>query len=264
MDTDLWMTNNLIADPSLAAVKERLQAEVVRWRMLTEDYNTSPTELVRRTERFTPMPGLPGSGSDNFDGRTGNLNDDTNWTTRLFGNSGADFVLGSDRLDAPPGPFALATLNAANAGTESDWTAVLDTGFFGAGVAAGLVLAYQDTDNFYRFQIQDLRGADTGAWYVRFTRRESGSDTQLWQVDAPSSDDGDAIFIDSTLYRLIVAYAAATDEFSLEVVDVAAPGSPLYSNTVADATFTGGGFGLFANSSGNSGYDNFSLNITGP
>jgi len=58
MDADQWMTNNLVANPALQDKLSFLRGEMTRWRIVSEDYNTSSTELVRRIQRFVP----PSSG----------------------------------------------------------------------------------------------------------------------------------------------------------------------------------------------------------
>jgi N-sulfoglucosamine sulfohydrolase len=68
MDTDLWMATNLISQPDLQGVVERLRGEMARWRMTTEDYQTSSAELVRRTERYVPPTGgfTVSAGADQY------------------------------------------------------------------------------------------------------------------------------------------------------------------------------------------------------
>ncbi len=263
IDNDLWMTNNLAADPAMAAVLERLRPELTRWRMQTEDYNHDPSELVRRTERFVPPPAPPvsGSWSDSFDGKSGALNSDTNWTTWFFGNAGADFQLGNDRLDAPPGPLALATFDLATASGGQDWTMTLDAGFYGAGVIGAAICGYQDGSNYYALQIQDLRGADTGAWVVRFVRRANGAESVLWEIGTADREDSSAVFEQNTLYRLAIEYSASAGTFALSVSDSASPETPLYSTTVSDSAFSSGSFGLMSKVSGASAFDGFAIQI---
>jgi hypothetical protein len=264
IDNDLWMTNNLAADPAMAAVLERLRPELSRWRMQTEDYNYSPDEMARRTEHFDPLPEPPtfGSWADLFEGKSGNLNSDTNWTTRFFGNGGADFLLGNNRLDAPPGPLALATFDGAVASEGQDWSMTLDTGFYGAGVIGAAVCGYQDGSNYYALQIQDLLGVDTGAWVVRFVRRVNGMDTVLWEVAAADSNDGSAVFNQNTLYRLKMDYSATTGTFTLSVSNSVSPEIPLYSTTVPAGASSAGSFGLMSKISGASVFDNFAVQIS--
>lgn len=260
MDNDLWMTNNLAADPAMGDVLDRLRPELARWRMQTEDYNYDPSEMTRRAQRFAPLP-VPGLWIDSFNGKSGALNSDTNWTTRLFGNEGADFLLGSDRVDAPPGPLCLATHDLAASASGQDWSMSLDTGFFGAGVVGAAVCAYQDDANYYSLQLQDLNSLDTGAWVVRFVRRSGGTDTTLWQVSTTGNSDADAVFVLNQMYRMEVDYAADSSTFTLRVLDALSPGTPLYSQVLSDSTFSGGGFGILTKSSTTSAFDNFSVQV---
>lgn len=259
MDTDLWMTNNLAAEPSMAAVLERLRPELVRWRMLTEDYNESPTELARRTERFSP-PTLPGWWTESFDGTSGDLDGNTNWSTRLFGNSGADFQFVGNQLDAPPGPMALATFDPVSAITGQDWGLELETGFYGTGVIAGAVFGFQDVDNYYALQINDLIGLDGGAWAVRFVRRVGGVDTVLWEAATPDRKNTNAAFVHNSMYRLSIDFEAASNTFSCLIIDEAAS-QTLYAASVSDTAFASGLFGLHTKSSSTSRFDNFSVRL---
>ncbi|RKX40696.1 MAG: hypothetical protein DRP64_12305 [Verrucomicrobia bacterium] len=202
-----------------------------------------------------------GSWSDPFDGKLGVLNSDTNWTTRFFGNEGADFQLGNNQLDAPPGPLALATFGLAAASEGQDWTMALDTGFYGAGVIGAAICGYQDGSSYYALQIQDLTGADTGAWVIRFVRRANGVDTVLWEIGSADREDSSAVFDHYKLYRLAIDYSAATGAFALSVGDSASPETPLYSTTVSDSAFSAGSFGLMSKVSGASAFDGFAIQI---
>lgn len=196
--------------------------------------------------------------ADSFDSRVGTFSDDPDWVTLANGREGADFTFSGGSLDAPPGPVSLA-LNAKASNTpEKSWEYVLDTGFFGVGVAAGQALLIQDEQNYYRFVIQDLRGADLGAWLVKFSKVVNNVQTDLWTASAAGNTDDHAAFEDSTFYRLSTIYDHHTDTFTLRVIDLPS-NTVLFSETVYDSTFTSGGFGVTTQSSTNSLFDNFAV-----
>jgi N-sulfoglucosamine sulfohydrolase len=57
LDSDQYMTTNLVARPELQGQLGFLRAELERWRMFTEDYQTSSSQLVRRTQRLVSPSG---------------------------------------------------------------------------------------------------------------------------------------------------------------------------------------------------------------
>ena len=267
ISNDLWMTNNLVADPALQDVVKQLRTELVRWRRETGDYALSHTEMIRRTERFVPEPSPPelfvfGDWEERFDGKYGTLNSDTNWITQNLKTDRSDFWFGRTRLNSPRGGPVLATYNPAPISAGQNWKLTLETGFNGMGIIGGAVCGYQDNANYYAFQIQDLTGPDTGAWLVRFVRRAKGSETVLWQITVAEHDDDHAVFEHGKLYRLSVEYSSSSNALSLSVLDPESPDTALYTTTISDLAVITGRCGLITENSTSTQFDNFTLHLS--
>lgn len=258
LDADPWAVNNLAEDPSYASIKATLRGEMARWRLRTEDFSYSVTEETRRElkwKEYTPA----GMADDDFSG-DGDLNDQSDWTTLLFGNTATDFALLDGSLDAPAGPRALAQFNAQAASEGGNWFASVETGFFTTGVESGLAFGIQDSGNYYAVLLHDLRDSDKGAYWARFVRYENNVGTTLWQAVAPGRDDSDALFSASTYYRIEVSRDAGSNEYRVVVRRLSDSASLLEVN-VTDSVHRGGRFGLTSEVSGASRFQSFKVQL---
>lgn len=121
METDLWMVNNLIDEPTHTATLSTLRAEMTRWRNLTEDYNTSNNELSRRTIRYQEPGTTSGGGGENPDAGNGIINSsfesstaDWTWT----GGSSAHFAVENNPSLATHGTF-IANIRGLHSATDN-------------------------------------------------------------------------------------------------------------------------------------------------
>ncbi len=270
LDTDPWGVNNLADEPSLAMVKARLKQELNAWRVNTEDYNTSHIEVTRRTPRYEDPTGsgmVPGIRVvDDFEGKSGDLDADSSWSTLVAGNAGEDFTLTANGVDAPPGPVTLARWDPVVINEGGTFSVAVKTGFDGSGVGGGIAFGIADDGdggfNWWQFLLADARSATGGSGKdLRLFRVVSGA-----QVSPPLlSEDG------------LLDYATNGSLFTLELSGQ--QGSPLVSLRVLDPTGTvwfsnpsfdlgipvpaGSGFGITSWSSGSSIFDDFALNVTG-
>ena len=175
LDADLWCTNNLVDDPALADRKAGLRAELSRWRMRSEDYNESPDELARRSERFTPLPGGGGgtgegeglSYGDDFDGKTGVLDADADWSTVVPGNGTNDFTFSGGAVDGPAGARAVTAFQGASLQAGQRFTVSVKAGFtssvgVGCGVAFGIAQEGDGDQGWWQFLLTDGRSAPGG------------------------------------------------------------------------------------------------------
>lgn len=153
--------------------------------------------------RLIPASGVTG---DHFEGRTANSNlgADALWSTQLTGNSNADFVFTAEgKLDAPAGGRALATFDNKTLGQGESFLSAVDVKFTSAGVGAGIVFGFQDSGNFFKFQLLDGDSAVGGANKdVRLIQMLDGVATNLVQVDDLENIDR------NEAYRLVVDFDA--------------------------------------------------------
>jgi hypothetical protein len=117
METDLWMVNNLIAEPAHAAILTTLRNELIHWRNRTEDYNTSNTELSRRSIRYQ-VPGTPGGGGGDPDQGNAIINSsfelgNVNWA--FNGGSAGHFAVPTLATDG----FSIANIRGLHSSTSS-------------------------------------------------------------------------------------------------------------------------------------------------
>ena len=149
---------------------------------------------------------------------------------------------------------------AAQAPVGLSWVCETDVGFFGQGEVAAQTVMVQDALNHYRFKIQDLRGSDTGAWVVKFTKVSGGSETDLWTVPVSGNADGDAVFDEGEMYRLSTIYDRSARLFTLRVMDPA--NVVMYATNIIDRTYTFGGFGVATEDCDAARFDNFEVVVT--
>ncbi|MEP4079387.1 sulfatase-like hydrolase/transferase [Haloferula sp.] len=276
LDADLWCTNNLIDDPSLASIKSELQRELGRWRRDTEDYNTDSSEMTRREERFdhidpappVPVPGGLGRGDD-FDGKSGALNADPDWSLDIAGNGGADFTLGSNQVDAPAGPVTLATFGPQDLVPGSSFLVSVKTGFDGTGVGSGVAFGIVDdggSKNFWQFMLADGRSAPGGIDKdVRLFRVDQGSQVTPALISDNTLQDYPAGFNAGDLFTVEVSGTGGSPLVDLRIYDP--NGDLYYENLTFDlglAVPDNSEFGITSWSSGNSVFDEFSVLLGGP
>ncbi|MBK1828860.1 sulfatase-like hydrolase/transferase [Haloferula rosea] len=268
LDADLWCTNNLADDPAYASIKRELKKELGQWRRDTEDYNSDPSEMTRRTERFVHID--PPSGvthTDDFNGKSGSLNDDPEWSLDLAGNNGTDFDFASNQVDAPGGPVTLATSTTHTLPAGSTFVASVKTGFSGTGVGSGIafgIVADGGSSTFWQFMLADGRSNPGGANKdVRLFRVIQGSqsggplisENGLENYPTAGFSNG-ALFtvevsgiIGSALVDLRILDPAGNDYFTAEDFDL---GTPIPASSR---------FGLTTWSSGSSIFDDFELSF---
>lgn len=184
LNSDLWCTVNLADDPAYAAIKASLRAELAQWRIHTEDYNSDPAELTRRTQRYTPLPGTITTTitGDDFNTSTGDLDDDANWSTLVYGNSSADFSFASDTVKAPGGPSTLARFETDTLGYGEPFIVSVKVGFSANGVGGGIAFGItQEPDSeysYWQFLLIDGRsvpGNDKDVQLRKVTNNTTGS-----------------------------------------------------------------------------------------
>ncbi len=266
LDADLWCVNNLANDPSLAALKTKLDGEMGKWRRRTEDYNVSPLEMTRRTARYTEPAGGTGTVNgppvvDDFNGRTDNLGAGPNWTTVLPGTAGADFALGGNVVDAPAGGVTLSRWGGGDLAAGGTFSVSVKTGFSTAGVGGGIAFGIVG-NGFWQFLLADGRSAPGG----------TGKDIRLFRVDAGAQVNPPLLSVnnlpdyatDGALYTLQVSGTEGSSLVSLRALDAA--GAVYYTNPAFDLgapVAAGSGFGITSWSSTNSIFDDFALSLPG-
>ncbi|MFC7336036.1 sulfatase-like hydrolase/transferase [Haloferula chungangensis] len=269
LDADLWCTNNLADDPSLAAIKMKLKAELGKWRRDTEDYNLDPSEMTRRTERYVPLGPATGvtSYSNDFGGKSGPLDADPDWSLDLASKNGDDFTHASNRVRAPGGPLALVTLASHHLPSGASFEVSVKSGFDGTGVGSGIafgIIPGGGNFNFWQFLLTDGRSNPGG----------TDKDVRLYRIDQGSKNGG-ALIAEDSLENYPTSGFAAGDLFSLQVSGSAGSavvdlrifdpagglyferksfdlGTPIPSNSI---------FGMTSWSSGNSIFDDFELDF---
>jgi hypothetical protein len=205
--------------------------------------------------RLIPAPGVTG---DHFEGRGAgsNLNGDAKWSTQLPGNSGTDFTFNGDgTVDAPAGPRALATFDGQSLGAGESFLAAVDVNFAGAGVGAGLVFGFEDSDNFYEFQLLDGTSATGGANKdIRLVGVEGGVESVLLSISNLKNIDR------NEAYRLVVDYDRLLGNAELMVVNE--HGIPYFlQNFALDPLAAGSLFGISTWSSSNAEFSRFDLQM---
>jgi N-sulfoglucosamine sulfohydrolase len=270
LDADPWAVNNLAADPAHATVKARLRRELNAWRVNTEDYNISRTEVTRRELRYEDptgggiAPAIP--VVDDFNGKSGNLGADPSWTTLVAGNAGADFTFAANAVDAPGGTVTLARWDPASLAEGGSFSVSVKTGFDGNGVAGGIAFGIEDNGgggfSWWQFLLADGRSSTGGTGKdLRLFRVEAGA-----QVSPPAlSENGLADYItNGSLFTLEVSGQEGSSLVSLRVFDPT--GAVWFSNPTFDLGLpvpAGSGFGITTWSSGASIFDDFALKLSG-
>ena len=270
LDADPWGVNNLSDDPDLASVKARLKQELNAWRVITEDYNTSHTEVTRRTLRYEdPTGGGTVSGIrvvDDFDGKSGGLGADSSWTTLAAGNEGVDFTLAANGVEAPAGPVALARWDPILINEQATFSVAVKTGFDGTGVGGGIAFGIAGDGaggfNWWQFLLADGRSAAGGLGKdLRLFRVESGA-----QITPPLLlEDGLSDYsTNGSLFTLELSGQQGSSLISLRVLDPT--GAVWFSNPSFDLGIpvpAGSGFGITSWASGSSIFDDFALSVNG-
>ena len=181
LDADLWCTVNLANDPSYDTIKAHLLNELESWRMHTDDYNSDPAEITRRTVRHTPLPGTAIAIIDPFTASNGDLNPTANWATRIFGSSSADFVISSNRVSAPGGSNPMAEYQSVDLATSQTFTVSIQVGFTNPGVGAGIAFGIEEEADgeyrFWQFLLADGRSTSGGLNKDVRLRKISNNDT---------------------------------------------------------------------------------------
>ena len=271
LDADPWCVNNLANDPTLASIRTRLAGELSSWRLATEDYNQSPTEMVRRETRHVPLdPPPPPSGGftldDSFDTGSGPLDADPSWSLDIAGTSGADFTLGGGLVDAPAGPLTLATRESSELPPGSAFSVSVTTGFQGTGVASGIafgVVPDGGSHSFWQFMLADGRSSIGGAGKdVRIFRVEQGAQQIPALLSVNSLPD-----YPTNGARFILTVNGAVGSPLVDLTIRAENGANYYTHSDFDLGApvpAGSRFGLTSWSSGSSFFDDFHVNFTGP
>lgn len=275
LDTDPWCTVNLIDQPELAPIRKQLAAKLSEWRIETEDYNASPSELTRREARFVSIdPSEPELGGltrgDDFNGKSGALDSDPAWSLDIAGNGATDFTISGDQVDAPGGPVVLATHGSTALQTGSRFTASVRTGFAGSGVASGLALGIvpqNGSSSFWQFMLADGRSAPGGTGKdVRLYRVNEGvQQTPPLLSENGLSDYPTVGFSDGALFTLELSGEEGSSLVDLRIFDPA--GTLYYENLGFDLGApvpAGSRFGITTWASGNSRFDDFMVRMDAP
>ena len=246
---DPYELNNVVDDPSQAETRDRLLSALYAWTIKTNDTYVDA--------RLIPAPGVTG---DHFEGGVSgsNLGNDLLWSTPLPGNAGADFTFNGDgTIDAPPGGRALATFTDEVLGAGESFLGAIDVNFTAAGVGAGLVFGYEDSANFYEFQLLD---GDSGV---------GGADKDIRLVEVQDGVESIPLFVNSLdnidrneAYRLIVEYDALASTAELMVVNE--HGIPYFSQDFVLPTRLAAGshWGISTWSSSSTEFGRFDLQVT--
>lgn len=268
LDADLWCTNNLANAPSFASIKIALKAELAQWRRDTEDYNISPSEMTRRTERFTTIdPPVEPTASDHFDTSSGNLDDTIDWTTGLFGNSNGDFTFVAtpfggtgNALTAAPGPLMLASFTPVTLGAGQSFSVSLDVGFPAVGIFGGLVFGHTDNSNWFSFELGNGNTTNAAVQGRLFKIRERSGGTFTNHL-FPAANSLPLIQQDR-FYRLTISGTQGSSNITYKIAE--ATSALLITEGALDLGSpipVGSRFGITANSSNNTYYDNFVIDV---
>ena len=252
LQNDPWETNNLAENPTYAPHVNRMLVALQVWAAQTNDaaihiFATDPTSVDSNA---------PVSVSDDFAGGAANLNDRAHWTTRQYGNSGADFGVANGIVDAPPGLLALATYDGVERGSADNFLVSVDTRFTSIGVGGGVVFGYTDLDNFFEFQLLDGRSAPGGTNKdVVLRQRSNGSDANLLFVNnLPNYDGG--------WYHVSADYTSESMTLDLTILDDVGATYFQQSVQLSSPLANDSQFGISSWSSNASNFDNFSLELT--
>lgn len=272
LNTDLWCTNNLAADPAYATVKAKLRSELSAWRIYTEDYNADPSEMTRRTERYVPLPGtLPTSvETDNFNTGSDPLDSYADWTTLVFGNSSADFTINSGAVETPAGPAPVARYNSGTTlGSDEPFIVSVDVGFSAPGVGGGVAFGIeQEPDSeysYWQFMLVDGRSIPGNHVDVRLRKMsDSGASNNGWPLsvnDRVNYPNGFSV-APTEFFRVEVSGQSGSALVDLRILNP--DGTVYYSISnfdLGEPVPASSGFGITTYSSGNTLFDNFLLEI---
>jgi len=276
LNNDLWCAVNLANDPAYADTKAQLRSELAGWRMYTEDYNADPSELTRRTQRYTPLPGTVTTivENDDFNTGSGGLDTSSNWTTLVTGNSSADFNINSGTIEVPGGGAPLAQFDSVGSFTNGEpFTVSADVGFSAAGVAVGVAFGIeQEPDleySYWQFMLGDGR-TQTG---------DINKDVRLRKMSDSGATTGSWLLKEDNLTNYPNGFSVAPDEFFRVQVSGTAgnalvnlrifnpDGSVYYSKDdfdLGEPVPAGSGFGVTAWSSATAVIDNFEVETNIP
>ena len=276
LNADLWCTVNLANDPAYADIKAQLRGELTNWRLYTEDYNSDPAELTRRTERYTPLPGVvtPFTETDDFNTGSGDLGSSSDWTTLVTGNSSADFTINSGTIESPAGgaPVAQFESNGSFANGEP-FTVSADVGFSSAGVGVGIAFGIeQEPDleySYWQFLLGDGR-TPTGDSNkdVRLRKMsDSGATAGSWllKVDNLTNYPNGFSVAPTEFFRVQVSGTAGSALVNLRIFNP--DGSVYYSQDnfdLGEPVPAASGFGITAWSSASAVIDNFEIDTNAP
>jgi N-sulfoglucosamine sulfohydrolase len=272
LDVDLWSTNNLAADPAYAAIKAKLRSELTSWRIYTDDYNSDPAEMTRRTARFTPLPGTTTATTetDNFNTGSGNLNGSSKWTTLVFGNAFADYSYSSNGVDSPAGPQPVARYNSsATLEVGKSFTVSVDVGFSSIGVGGGIALGIQPEPDaeytYWQFLLTDGRSGPATDVDIRVRKlSDSGASTRPWllTVDNLTNYPNGFSTAPANYFRMQVNGQAGSPLVDLSVLNP--DGSVYYTVTdldLGEPIPAASEFGITSWSSNSCQFDNFELQV---
>ncbi len=202
--------------------------------------------------------------SDDFETGSGNLNDDALWTTELFGNGGGDFALVPDAIasgtavDAPAGPVVVASHDASALPAGQSFTARVKTGFSNTGIFGGLFFGATGNGDGYALMLGDSATANAAVNNRTFklARIQIGS---LSNVLFPAANSLPLVVRDR-YYEVLVSGSAGSAMITYAITDLTT------STVIASGTTTlpgviaaGSRFGIVANSSNNSTFDDFEV-----
>ena len=194
---------------------------------------------------------------DGFTARSGPLNDDNRWSTRIPGVGGEDFVIdpAKEYVDAPRGYVALATYDKEMLHANEDFSVTIKTMFDRPGVGAGLVFGFTDVDNFFEFQLLDGRTAAEGIDKdVRLVQTRSGVESVLlFDSSLPNYDGG--------WYQLTADYSVLDQMLDLQILDDQGEIYFTHSLLLDDEIASESLFGISSYLSNHAKFDEFKVDI---
>lgn len=213
------------------------------------------------------FPVVGASVLDDFESGTGNLDDSGVWATELFGNGGADFSYLTDpigsggAIDAPPGPVAVATHDLTALPAGASFVAKVQTGFPASGIFGGLFFGGTGGGDGYGLMLGDSATANGAVQNrtLKLVEVETGSLSNLLFPAANSLP----LVSRNRYYEVAVSGSEGSPSINYTITDltsstVIASGS----ETLPSAIAGGSKFGIIANSSNSSTFDNFEVTIT--
>ena len=224
--------------------------------------------MTRRTERFTTIdPPVEPTATDDFESGTGNLDPSTDWTSSLLGNNGGDFTYvanpftgGGTSLTAAAGPLMLASYNSVSLQAGQSFSVSLDVGFPGPGIFGGIVFGHVDSSNWFSLELGNgnTTNAAVQGRLFRIRERANGTFSNLLFPPANSLP----LIQQDRFYRLTISGTQGSSSVSYRIAE-AASGVLLTegSHNLGSAVPTGSLFGIMANSSNNTYYDNLSIEL---